>query len=496
MNVEVTSAGPAEIEADTLALVAGGLLVRKLDALFEGRLTRSAANADPIAFVEVGRELRARRVLLVATDGVDPEDLRTAAARAVRACCGTATLAWAIDDTLPMAEERQLQAVVEGAVLGSYDAGRWKTEARKPAVMDFIVCAVDDEFAASADRPEVIARWTNVARELVDAPPNIVGPAGLAERAAAIPGVRVEVLDAAAAGLPALAAVGRSSTAPPQLIVLRREAADAPARPHVALVGKAVTFDAGGYFLKPQSDIVRQKGDMAGGAAVLAAMGAIAELDLAVSFTGVIAACENMIGPDAIRPSDVIDTAAGLTVEVTNPDAEGRLVLADALWYARTAVGATHLIDLATLTGAMRAGMGDLFAGVFGNDDDWRDAIVDAGIAVGDFAWAWPLHPRYHRLLESTVADLRNTSGRPYGYPITAAAFLERFAGGGPWAHVDMLGPALLDDDRGDAFGAGASGYGVRLLVEVAARVAAALRQRIKLDPMRAFRARQEADDD
>ena len=142
----------------------------------------------------------------------------------------------------------------------------------------------------------------------------------------------------------------------------------------------------------------------------------------------------------------------------------------------RGPTGATQLIDLATLTGAMRAGMGDLFAGVFGNDDDWRDAIVDAGIAVGDFAWAWPLHPRYHRLLESKVADLRNTSGRPYGYPITAAAFLERFAGGGPWAHVDMLGPALLDDDRGDAFGAGASGYGVRLLVEVASRVAAALR--------------------
>ena len=127
----------------------------------------------------------------------------------------------------------------------------------------------------------------------------------------------------------------------------------------------------------------------------------------------------------------------------------------------------------------MRAGMGDLFAGVFGNDDDWRDAVVDAGIAVGDFAWAWPLHPRYHRLLESKVADLRNTSGRPYGYPITAAAFLERFAGGGPWAHVDMLGPALLDDDRGDAFGAGASGYGVRLLVEVASRIAAALRVRL-----------------
>ena len=495
MNVEVTSAGAAEIEVDTLALVAGGLLVRKLDALFEGRLSRSAADADPISFVQVGRELRARRVLLVATDGLDPDDVRTATARAVRATRGTGSLAWAIDDTLPMAEERQLRAVVEGAVLGSYDPGRWKTDADKPAVERFVVCGIVEEFHAAADRSEAVARWTNVARELVDAPPNIVGPEELAERATTIPGVRVDVLDATEARLPALAAVGRSSTSAPRLIVIRHTPEGAPGRPHLGFVGKAVTFDAGGYFLKSQSDIVRQKGDMAGGAAVLAAMGAIAELGLGVNVTGVIAACENMVGPDAIRPSDVIETAAGLTVEVTNPDAEGRLILADALWYAQRA-GATQLIDLATLTGAMRAGMGDLFAGVFGNDDDWRDAVVDAGISVGDLAWAWPLHPRYHRLLESNVADLKNTSGRPYGYPITAAAFLERFSGGAQWAHVDMLGPALLDDDRGDAFGAGASGYGVRLLVEVASRVAAALRRPIRLDPMRAFRARQDNDDD
>jgi leucyl aminopeptidase len=289
--------------------------------------------------------------------------------------------------------------------------------------------------------------------------------------------------------------VGGSSAAAPALIVLRHEPPDVPDSPRLALVGKSVTFDAGGYFLKTQADIVRQKSDMGGGAAVLAALGAIAELGLPVHVTGVLAVCENMVGPDAIRPSDVIGTAAGLTVEVTNPDAEGRLILADALWYAR-AEGATHVIDLATLTGAMRAGMGDLFAGVFGNDDDWRDAIVDAGIAVGDFAWAWPLHPRYHRLLESKVADLRNTSGRPYGYPITAAAFLERFAGGGPWAHVDMLGPALLDDDRGDVLGAGASGYGVRMLVEVASRLAAALSRRATGAVMDPFILQQMDEDD
>ena len=343
----------------------------------------------------------------------------------------------------------------------------------------------------------MIARWTNTARELVDAPANVVDPAALAARAEALPGLQVEVIVPQAAGLRALEAVGGSSARPTAIILARPDTDGAPVRPRVGLVGKAVTFDAGGYFLKSQADIVRQKGDMAGGAAVLAALGAIAELELPLSVFGVVAACENMVGPDAIRPTDVVTTASGLTVEVTNPDAEGRLILADALWYARRR-GATHVIDLATLTGAMRAGMGDLFAGVFANDDNWRDAIVDAGTAVGDFAWPWPMHPRYGRLIESRVADLKNTSGRPYGYPITAATFLERFAGEGPWAHVDMLGPALLDDDRGDAFGAGASGYGVRLLVELASRLADAGRRgaRTAENPLAAFRRQQEDEDD
>jgi leucyl aminopeptidase len=495
MNVELTTAQPAEVEADVLALAAGGLLVRRLDRLFDGRLVRAAADADPIAVVHVGRELRARRIALVAVGALDPEDLRTAAARVVRANRGGGTIAWALDDTLPVAEERQVQAVVEGAVLGGYGADRWKSEAPAPGPDRFLVCGAGGNVAETVTRAELVARWTNVARELVDGPPNVVTPAALAERADELPGLQAEILDPAAAGLPALAAVGGSSAHAPRLIVLRHEPDGAPVRPRLALVGKAVTFDAGGYFLKQQSDIVRQKGDMGGGAAVLAAMGAIAELALPLNVMGVLPACENMVGPDAIRPSDVIQTAAGLTVEVTNPDAEGRLILADALWYARSQ-GATYVIDLATLTGAMRAGMGDLFGGVFGNDDNWRDAIVDAGTAVGDLAWPWPMHPRYDRLLESRVADLRNTSGRPYGYPITAAAFLRRFAGEGPWAHVDMLGPALLDDDRGDAFGAGASGYGVRMLVEIASRLASALSRGTSGAGLDAFIRQQLEDDD
>ena len=182
------------------------------------------------------------------------------------------------------------------------------------------------------------------------------------------------------------------------------------------MIGKAVTFDSGGYFLKSRPDIVRQKADMAGGAAVVAALGAIAELGLPLSVTGILPACENMLSGDAIRPTDVITTAAGLTVEVTNPDAEGRLILADALWWARRD-GATHLVDLATLTGAMREGMGDVYAGVFANDDAWRDAVVDAGNASGDLAWPWPLHPRYRALIDSDRGGLAQQRGQELRLP-------------------------------------------------------------------------------
>ncbi|HEY3189286.1 MAG TPA: leucyl aminopeptidase family protein, partial [Solirubrobacteraceae bacterium] len=398
--------------------------------------------------------------------------LRTAAARAVRACRGGGTVAWALDASVDVSVEEQVRALAEGAVVGGYDGRRWRSGDAPPAVERFVICGAGGQLAPVAACAALIARWVNAARELVDAPANVVSPEGLAERAAAIPRVTVETVDAAEAGLGALAAVGGGSPIAPRLIVLRHQPPTAQEAPRLALVGKGVTFDTGGYFLKPQHDIVRQKADMGGGAAVVTALGAIAELALPLSVTGVVPACENMLSGTAIRPTDVVTTASGLTVEVVNPDAEGRLILADALWWARRD-GATHLVDLATLTGAMRAGMGDMYAGVFASDDAWREAVVDAGNASGDLAWPWPLHPRYRPLIDSTVADLRNVAGKGFGFPIVAATFLQQFTGEGPWAHVDMLGTALLDEDRGDAFGRGATGYGVRMLVELATRMAA-----------------------
>lgn len=463
MHVAVTTAGPDSVSPDLIAASLGP----RAKAL--GVPGRAAADADPVSVVY--RDLAPPVAVIRHEDDVD--GLRTAAARAVRACRTGGTVAWALEPSAALPAAEQVRALAEGAVIGGYDGRRWRSTGPPPGVERFIICECEERLGPGAQRAALVARWTNAARELVDAPANVITPAGLAERAAALPRLQTETIDAATAGLSALAAVGGSSPIAPRLLVLRHQPAAGPAAPRLALVGKAVTFDTGGYFLKSKADILRQKADMAGGAAVMAALAAIAELELPLAVTGVVPDCENMLSGTALRPTDVIRTAAGLTVEVTNPDAEGRLILADALWYARRE-GATHVVDLATLTGALLDGMGDLYAGVFSSDPAWRDAVVQAGNDSGDLAWPWPLHRRYRPLIESRVADLRNNSGKGFGYPIVAATFLAEFAGDGPWAHVDMLGPALLDEDRGDAFGPGASGYGVRMLVELATRLAGA----------------------
>jgi leucyl aminopeptidase len=494
VRVDVSEVEPAAVAADLLALPLPAPpapipeTTRRLDELLGGTLRALAAagEARPGAVTVLhsvpAGSVAARRVAIAgvgALNAFDEDTLRTAVAASVRAAANLArTVAWPVDPALPLSATGQVRAAVEGAVLGAYDPGRWKTSSDRRPVERLLLCGADEGLRPAAARAELVARWTNRARELVDAPPNELTPAALADASASLLGalpVEVSALDATdieQLGMGALSAVARGSAAPPRLLVLRYRPPGSDAATRLGLVGKAVTFDSGGYFLKGQSDIIRQKADMAGGAAVVCATGAIAELGLALDLVAVVPACENMLSGRAFRPSDILTTAAGLTVEVTNPDAEGRLILADALWYARREA-ATRLVDLATLTGAMRAGMGDLYAGVFANDEDWRGRVVAAGTASGDHAWPWPLHPRYASLLESRLADLRNTAGRSFGYPIIAAAFLERFAGELPWAHVDMHSTAFLDEDR-SYLRAGATGYGVRLLVELAASKTAA----------------------
>jgi leucyl aminopeptidase len=269
-------------------------------------------------------------------------------------------------------------------------------------------------------------------------------------------------------GMGALSAVGRGSRNEPRLIVLRYDPPGARDDLVLGLVGKSITFDTGGISLKPGAKMEDMKGDMAGGAGTLHGIGAIAALQLPVRAIAVLCAAENMPGGDAFRPGDILRAANGKTIEVINTDAEGRLVLADGMWYARRE-GATHLLELSTLTGAMELALGDLYAGLFANDPDWERRIREAGERSGDLVWPFPLHERYRRYIDSAYADMKNGSTRRQGSPVLAAKFLEEFAGDGPWAHVDMAGPGFLERSRGDYLRVpGGTGWGVRLIVELA----------------------------
>jgi leucyl aminopeptidase len=496
MDVEVQAAAPAEVEADVVAVpLAGGNgldgVAAQLDSALDGLLGRLAAEGElhdevgRAGLVHVDGKLTAPRVAVAGVgprDRVDADAVRTAAAAVARTAGEFAgRIAWAIDPSLPLPPAEQARALVDGTVLGSYEPARWKREEPALKLSSLVLCGEAGGLAETAERAATVAAWTNRARDLVNSPPNEATPERLAARAREIAS-SVEHVTADALGpdeireqgMGALAAVAQGSHNPPRLVVLRYDPPD-PAHGdlELGLVGKAITFDTGGISLKPSLHMEDMKGDMAGGAAVIEAVGAIAELGLPLRVLTVAAACENMPGGHAYRPGDIITAANGKTIEVTNTDAEGRLVLADALWYAR-GQGATHILDLATLTGAMELALGDFYAGFFANDDEWRDQIVSAGEASGDHAWSWPMHPRYRRYVDSVYADMKNSSDLRQGSPVLAAAFLEEFVGEGPWAHGDIAGPAFLERSRGDYLTArGGTGYGVRLIVELASRLAA-----------------------
>jgi leucyl aminopeptidase len=487
---------PGEVEPDALAvpLLEGdpGSLsngARLLDDRLGGRLTRLAEDGElkgelgKTALLHTDGELNARRLVTAGVgklEEVDADSLRTAAAAVARRLEDVGgTVAWLLDESLPLALDVQARAIVDGTVLGSYNPARWKTgEPPAKRIEKIVLCAADaDDLGTQGERAARVAKWVHRARDLANSPPNELTPATLARRAEELAGATVTVttLDATQIeelGMGALAAVGRASANEPRLIVLRYE----PSRPArddlvLGLVGKAITFDAGGISLKPAAKMYDMKGDMAGGAAVIAAVGAIAELEIPVRIVAVVAAAENLVSGDSFRPGDILRAASGKTIEITNTDAEGRLVLADALWYARRE-GATHVLDIATLTGAMEVALGDLYAGVFANDEEWLAQIVAAADASGDHAWPFPLHRRYRRYVDSAYADLKNSSELRQGSPVLAAEFLREFAGAGPWAHIDMAGPGFLERSRGDYLTQrGGTGYGVRLIVELAERL-------------------------
>jgi leucyl aminopeptidase len=495
MRVEVEALAPDAVEADVLAFAVSegnSGAAAELDRLLQGRLARLRAEGEltselgRAALVHVNGDLRAQRVAgagVGKSEEVDTDALRTAASAVARRAGEFAgTIAWILDDSLPLPLAEQARALVDGTILGLYEPARWKSNGAPPRKTErlLLVTAQPDEVTPVAEEAARVAEWTNRARDLVNSPANEATPTHLAERAAEIAS-QTSNLTTEALGpdeirdhkMGAFEAVAKGSDNPPRLVVLRYEP-PSPTRPEIqlGLVGKAITFDTGGISLKPALHMEEMKGDMAGGAAVIEAIGAIADLGLPVRVLGVVAACENMPGGGAYRPGDILTAMNGKTIEITNTDAEGRLVLADALWYARQQ-GATHLVDLATLTGAMELALGDFYAGVFANDEEWRDALVEAGEESGDHLWPWPLHPRYRRYVDSDYADMKNSSDLRQGSPALAAEFLQEFVGEGPWAHLDIAGPAFLERSRGDYLTQpGGTGYGVRLLVELAQTLA------------------------
>jgi len=498
MRVTIDIGLPGQISADALALPVaqppeGGDGFRILDERLGGRLSRLVESGElrgdrgEALLLHLNGELSSPRVVVAGVgrrEEADLDALRTAAAAAAQTLSRVGgTVCWLLDESLPLPLPDQARALVEGTVIGGYAPGHWKTqEERGPLEIEHIVLGQPEtpELREAAERAALLAELTNRARELANMPPNELDPHALAVHAAAL-AAEHEYLTSQALGpremeklgMGAIVAVGRASRHEPRLIVLRYEPPQ-PSHPDIVLglVGKAITFDAGGISLKPPAHMEDMKGDMAGGAGTLHGIGAVAALGLPVRAVAVLAAAENLPGGDAFRPGDILRAANGKTIEIVNTDAEGRLVLADALWYARRE-GATHVLDLATLTGAMELALGDLYAGCFSNDHGWSERVFAAGRRSGDLVWPFPLHQRYRRYVDSAFADLKNSSDLRQASPALAAEFLHEFAGEGPWAHVDMAGPGFLERSRGDYYLVpGGTGFGVRLIAELAASLA------------------------
>ena len=486
MQVEVTDKPFADVEADLHAV---GLLDG--EALPEAFRDLPGAGDVRTAFKRMTllRPEHPERVLVVGLGKpgeLDSERLRVAAALAVTEASRyeARTLAWELPEAAGdrLSPEARAAAVVEGTVLASYRFDRFKSrdpDDPAPPRLERLVLAGGDDAAVTGQRAEaarVASEAANRARELQGLPSNVVTPSYLADRAREIADahepITVEVLGRAEIeqrGMGGLAAVAKGSAEEPQLIALRYAGGGEGER--LGLVGKAVTFDTGGISIKPAPKMEDMKMDMSGGAAVLESIAAIAELELPLNVVAAVPATENMPSGTATKPGDIITQLNGKTVEVNNTDAEGRLILADALTYCVRELGADRVVDLATLTGAVVIALGSTYAGLISNDDEWSQRVLAAGERTGELAWRLPLHPEYKELTRGKDADLTNVAAQRKAGTIYAGSFLEEFVDGKPWAHLDIAGTAW---DVGRSYvGSGPTGFGVRLLVALAGDLAA-----------------------
>jgi leucyl aminopeptidase len=457
----------------------------ELDGALDGVISRLLRDGDvkgkknETTLIHTLGRIASPRLLVLGvgkSDAFDPQVLRNAVAVAARYLrhLGAESVAVSADASLGLAPDVCARAIVEGAILGLY---RFLVHKKEPEdskeISELILVEADasriDAVRAGAERGRAGAEATNWARDLANEPANYMTPSELAERARAVAqeqGLEYEVFEREQMqemGMGALLGVAQGSRQPPKVIVLRYQGAGPEAKP-MGLVGKGITFDTGGISIKPSQGMQEMKGDMAGGAEVIAATRALAQLKAKVNVTVVVPATENMPGGSAQRPGDVVRAMNGKTIEVINTDAEGRLILADALCYARK-LGLSPVVDVATLTGSMAITLGKVAFGAMTNDEGLLDRIRQAAEDAGEKVWQLPLFEEYKEKLDSEVADLKNVGGREAG-SITAALFLEEFIEDTPWVHLDIAGVDQRDEVKG-IFLKGSSGTGVRTLINL-----------------------------
>ena len=491
MNTALSFSSPAEVETECLAVVVldqgskdkPNAVVETSDAVVKD------AAADVIASGEVtGKsfeasllhrpaKLKAKRLLLMGggkAKDFSSSELRKLAGAAVRFLKPKGIRSFAV--LVPNAGikgEESVKAIVEGSFVGNFDPDTYKSDRKDQKIDSVTVVARGDQqqLQQAMDEARVIGESQNFTRELVNEPSNRMTPTTLADRARKMAqevGLKCEVYGAdkiKELKMGAFWGVAQGSDEPPALIVLRYEPADAPAHPVLGLVGKGITFDTGGISIKPADGMEKMKYDMAGGAAMIGAMRGIALLKPQVKVIAVICATENMPSGKAQKPGDIQIAMSGKSIEIINTDAEGRLVLADGLYYARQ-LGCTHLIDAATLTGAVVVALGYVNAGVFANDDTIYGRFSRANEKAGEKFWRMPLDEEYKESIKSNIADIINSGGR-WGGAVTAAMFLKEFAEETPWIHLDIAGTAWMEEQK-PWIAKGPSGIAVRSLVEFA----------------------------
>jgi len=451
----------------------GEIARARKSAEFKGRLF--SVFATPV--VDAG--CRARRVALVGAG--EPAERTPERWRRIASACAYAARAYGASSVAFLIRGGAdlvgaAQHIADGFSATDFDGGVYKSRASaaaKPAAATVTILApgVDTTaLSAAVQRGRVLGECVNFTRALANEPANVLTPAEFADRVASAArgaGLGVDVLDEdriRELGMRLLLSVAQGSALPPRVIVLRHEPPDAPAGPVLGLIGKGITFDTGGVSIKPADGMERMKDDMAGGAAVAGAMLAIARLKSPFKVIAVIPTAENAIGGRASRPGDVVRGASGKTVEIINTDAEGRLILGDALWYAQQ-LGVTHMVDVATLTGGILVALGRTVSGLFGQPESWVETVRQTAGSAGDRVWPMPIYEEALEQLRSEIADMINSAGRP-GAAVTAAAFLREFAGDIPWAHLDIAGTAWAETKE-PYQPKGATGVAVRTLTEL-----------------------------